>query len=154
MDINTQLIFLQKRLRTIREAQGLTLSQVASRSQGRISAIALGSYERGDRTISATKILEIADIYKVPVTELFDSPEKLTGNRKVIIDYRKLNDDTDPSSEKIKTIVKRIAGIRRDWNGEVISLRESDIASLQIFASLTGAELNEIFKRFVLTTMK
>lgn len=154
MDITRELLSLQKRLRQIREAQGLTLNQVAAKSQGGISAIALGSYERGDRTISANKILEIAHIYQVPVTELFDSPEKLTDNRKVIVDYRKLNAETDPSAEKIKTIVKTIAGIRRDWNGEVISLRESDIASLQIFASLGSAELNDIFKRYVLTTAK
>ena len=154
MDINTELLSLQKRLRAIREAQGLTLAQVASKSSGLISAIALGSYERGDRTISANKIFEIAQIYKVPVSELFGSPEKLTGNRKVIIDYRKLSTETDSSIEKIQSIVKTIAAIRRDWNGEVISLRESDIASFQIFASLSGAKLNEILKRYALTTTK
>ena len=154
MDITTELLSLQKRLREIREAQGLTLNQVASRSQGRVSAIALGSYERGDRSISAHKIFEIAHIYQVPVTEFFGSPQKLTGNRKVIMDYRKLSADTDPAAEKIKRIVKTIAAVRRDWNGEVISLRESDIESLQIFASLDAAELNEIFKRYVLTTAR
>jgi transcriptional regulator with XRE-family HTH domain len=66
MDITTELESLQKRLRQIREGQGLTLNQVAARSQGRISAIALGSYERGDRAISANKLIEIAHIYQVP----------------------------------------------------------------------------------------
>lgn len=154
MDTTTELLTLQRRLREIRQAQGLTLNQAASKSQGSISAIALGSYERGDRTISANKILEIAHIYQVPVTELFDSPEKFTGNRKVIVDYRKLNAEKDPSAEKIRTIVRTIAAIRRDWNGEVISLRESDIASLQVFASLTAAELDEILKRYALTTAR
>ena len=154
MDITTELLSLQKRLREIREAQGLTLNQVAARSHGKVSAIALGSYERGDRSISAHKIFEIANIYQVPVAELFGSPQKLMGNRKVIVDYRKLNVDTDPAAEKVKTIVKTIAAVRRDWNGEVISLRESDIASLQVFASLSALELDEIFKRFLLTTAK
>ena len=154
MDTTTELLTLQRRLREIRQAQGLTLNQAASKSQGSISAIALGSYERGDRTISANKILEIAHIYQVPVTELFDSPEKFTGNMKVIVDYRKLNAEKDPSIEKIRTIVRTIAAIRRDWNGEVISLRESDVASLQIFASLTAAELNEILKRYALITAR
>ena len=154
MDTTAELLTLQKRLREIRQAQGLTLNQVAAKSQGGISAIALGSYERGDRTISANKILEIAHIYQVPVTEFFESPDKLTGNRKVIVDYRKLSSDTDPAAEKIKRIVTTIAAVRRDWNGEVISLRESDIASLQIFASLSAAELDEIFKRYLLTTVK
>ena len=154
MDITTELLSLQKRLREIREAQGLTLNQVAARSHGTISAIALGSYERGDRTISANKILEIAQIYQVPVSELFDSPQKLIANRKVVIDYRRLIGQSDPSAERIKTIVTTIAGVRRDWNGEVISLRESDIATLQIFASLTALELNEILNRYTLSTAK
>lgn len=154
MDITTELLSLQKRLREIREAQGLTLNQVAARSQGKVSAIALGSYERGDRSISAHKILEIAHIYQIPVTELFGSTAKLTSNRKVIVDYRKLNADMDPAAEKVKAIIKNIAAVRKDWNGEVISLRESDIASLQIFASLSPAELHEIFKRYLLTTAK
>jgi transcriptional regulator with XRE-family HTH domain len=154
MDITTELLSLQKRLREIREAQGLTLNQVAARSHGTISAIALGSYERGDRTISANKILEIAQIYQVPVSELFDSPQKLIANRKVVIDYRRLIGQSDPSAERIKTIVTTIAGVRRDWNGEVISLRESDIAALQIFASLTALELNEILNRYTLSTAK
>ena len=132
----------------------MTLNQVAARSHGKISAIALGSYERGDRTISANKILEIAQIYQVPVSELFDSPQKLIANRKVVIDYRRLIGQSDPSAERIKTIVTTIAGVRRDWNGEVISLRESDIAALQIFASLTALELNEILNRYTLSTAK
>jgi transcriptional regulator with XRE-family HTH domain len=33
--------------------------------------MALGSYERGDRAISARKLLEISRMYGVPVSELF-----------------------------------------------------------------------------------
>ncbi|MDE3227754.1 MAG: helix-turn-helix transcriptional regulator, partial [Acidobacteriota bacterium] len=48
------------RLRLIRESKNLTLAQAASLSRGAISAIALGSYERGDRSISATKLIQIS----------------------------------------------------------------------------------------------
>lgn len=149
MDISTELLTLQKRLRAVREAQGLTLSQVSAMSSGAISAIALGSYERGDRTISAPKILEIAKLYKIPVSELFEQPQKMLDSRRVVIDYRKLSKDADPSAESLRNIVSRIASIRRDWNGELISLRESDIASFQIFASLNGDEINQLLKRYL-----
>ena len=76
MSIDTELDTLHNRLRQIRESQGLTLQQVSARSQGQISAIALGSYERGDRSISARKILQIAQLYNIPVTELFTPTEK------------------------------------------------------------------------------
>lgn len=149
MDISTELLTLQKRLRAVREAQGLTLSQASAMSSGAISAIALGSYERGDRTISASKILEIAKLYKIPVSELFEQPQKMLDSRRVVIDYRKLRNAADPTALKLLNVVNGLVSIRRDWNGELISLRESDIASLQIFASLNGDEINQLLKRYL-----
>ena len=149
MDIDDELLRFQRRLRAVREALGLTLSQVAVLSSGAISAIALGSYERGDRSISATKVLEIAKIYKIPVSELFEQPQKMVGNKRVVIDYRKLSNDDDPIAQPLLNVINKIACIRRDWNGELISLRESDIASLQIFTLLTGDEINLILKNYL-----
>ena len=149
MDIDDELLRFQRRLRAVREALGLTLSQVAVLSSGAISAIALGSYERGDRSISAAKTLEIAKIYKIPVSELFEQPQKMVGNKRVVIDYRKLSNDDDPIAQPLLNVINKIACIRRDWNGELISLRESDIASLQIFTLLTGDEINQMLKNYL-----
>ena len=149
MDIDDELLRFQRRLRAVREAQGLTLSQVAALSSGAISAIALGSYERGDRSISASKVLEIAKIYKIPVSELFEQPQKMVGNKRVVIDYRKLSNDDDPIAQPLLIVINKIASIRRDWNGELISLRESDIVSLQIFTLLTGDEVNQMLKKYL-----
>ena len=150
MDITKELQRVQQGLRAIREAQGLTLSQASAKSYGEVSAIALGSYERGDRTISASKLIQIAQIYDVPVTAFFDSDDHANKNTKIIIDCRKLNSDEGPLVIKLKTVVKSIASIRRDWNGEVISLRENDLTSLHIFGSITAIEIDEILNRYVL----
>ena len=149
MDIENELLRFQRRLRAVREAQGLTLSQVAALSSGAISAIALGSYERGDRSMSATKVLEIAKIYKIPVSELFEQPQKMVANKRVVIDLRKLSSNDDPNAQTLLNVINKIASIRRDWNGELISLRESDIASLQIFTLLTGDEVNQMLKNYL-----
>lgn len=149
-----ELLLLQKRLRTVRESKALTLSQVASLSHGRISAIALGSYERGDRSISAQKVLELAEIYQLPAAELFSQPEQLLEQGRVVIDFRKLNNDSDPSGLRLREIVTAIASVRRDWNGEVISLRDSDVRSLQIFASLSGVQIRMLLARYALTQSK
>lgn len=150
MDITKELQRVQQGLRAIREAQGLTLSQASAKSNGEVSAIALGSYERGDRTISASKLIQIAQIYDVPVTAFFDSHDQANKSAKIIIDCRKLNIDEGPLATKLKTVVKSIANIRGDWNGEVISLRENDLASLHIFGSITAIEIDEIINRYVL----
>ena len=152
MEIEDELLRFQRRLRAVREAQGLTLNQVAVLSSGTISAIALGSYERGDRSLSATKVLEIAKIYKIPVSELFEQPQKLVANKRVVIDYRKLNSGDDPNAQILLNVINKIASIRRDWNGELISLRESDIASLQIFTLLTTDQIQQMLKNYLFSS--
>ena len=154
MSIDTELDTLHNRLRQIRESQGLTLQQVSARSQGQISAIALGSYERGDRSISARKILQIAQLYNIPVTELFTPTEKTLQTGRVVIDLRKLTQTEDPIGKQLLIVLKRIVAMRRDWNGEVISLREGDISNLQTFAHFSTAELSFALERFTLTKLK
>ncbi|MFM1844124.1 MAG: hypothetical protein RLZ78_204 [Actinomycetota bacterium] len=154
MDIDDELLRFQRRLRSVREAKCLTLSQVAAMSSGSISAIALGSYERGDRSMSAAKVLEIAKIYKIPVSELFEQPQKIVGNKRVVIDYRKLSNDDDPIAQPLLNVINKIASIRRDWNGELISLRESDIASLQIFTLLTTDQIQQMLKNYLFSSKR
>jgi transcriptional regulator with XRE-family HTH domain len=154
MDIDDELLRLQRRLRSVREAKCLTLSQVAAMSSGSISAIALGSYERGDRHMSAAKVLEIAKIYKIPVSELFEQPQKIVGNKRVVIDYRKLSNDDDPIAQPLLNVINKISSIRRDWNGELISLRESDIASLQIFTLLTTDQIQQMLKNYLFSSKR
>jgi hypothetical protein len=56
-----------QRLRMIRERKAFTLLDVERRSGGEISAVALGSYERGHRNVSLSKLLHIAKIYELPL---------------------------------------------------------------------------------------
>ena len=154
MSIDIELENLQQRLRKIRESQGLTLQDVATRSKGAISAIALGSYERGDRSISARKIMQIAHLYGLPVGELFKAADKHLEAGRVVIDLRKLTLSEDPMGKQLLIILKRIVAMRRDWNGEVISLRSGDISNLQTFAHFSSAELSHALEKFTLTKLK
>ena len=151
MNIQIELDTLAQRIRQIREAQGLTLQQVSARSKGRISAIALGSYERGDRSISAKKILEIAEIYAIPAGEFFTPAQQGLEAGRVVIDLRKLTISEDPIGKQFLIILKRIVEQRRDWNGEVISLRAGDISNLQTFAHFSSAELSQALDKFALS---
>jgi transcriptional regulator with XRE-family HTH domain len=154
MSIDIELENLQQRVRQIRESQGLTLQDVATRSKGAISAIALGSYERGDRSISARKIMQIAHLYGLPVGELFNAADKNLEAGRVVIDLRKLTLSEDPMGKQLLIILKRIVAMRRDWNGEVISLRSGDISNLQTFAHFSSAELSNVLDKFALTKLK
>ena len=154
MNIENQLSQLQSQLRKVRISKGLTLSQVSILSKGTISAIALGSYERGDRSISAEKLLELAQLYQVPVSELMSPTEKGIRSGRVIIDVNKLANNHDDSNDAALKIIQRIAHMRHDWNGQVISLRRSDIDLLKIFANYSDEEVNIFLDNFALAKLK
>ena len=154
MSIENELSQLRSQLRKVRISKGLTLSQVSILSKGTISAIALGSYERGDRSISAVKLFEIAQLYQVPVSELMSPIEKGIRSGRVIIDVNKLAQNHDDSNDSALKIIQRIAHLRHDWNGQVISLRRSDIDLLKIFANYSDEEVNIFLDNFALAKLK
>ena len=154
MNTNLQLAQLTTRIRSLRESRHLTLVEAAAKSQGAISAMALGSYERGDRAISAEKIFILAQMYGVPVTEIFMPPEKSVSDNRVTIDIRKLVKSETQQSVRLSQILLKISQLRRDWNGEVISLRSEDMKHLALFAGFTPEEIENIVRDFEIPRSK
>lgn len=129
------------RLRAIRISKSLTLTDVESLSKGALKAVVLGSYERGARTLSVKKALAIAELYQVPVSQLFsdEAPFEVFVGDKAVIDLRAINrralDEERSDNGKyvlLSRMAQRIVRSRQDWNGEVLSLRQSDIENLSI----------------------
>lgn len=143
-----QIENLYTRLRLMRESRHLTLMQAAKLSKGQISAIALGSYERGDRSVSAAKLIVIANLYQVPVAELFESPQKYTAEERISIDIRKILMTSNPQAQRITQVIRNIARMRGDWNGEVISLRAHDMNNFEVFTGLTGDEIQKVIREY------
>jgi len=150
----TQLLTLQNRLRMIRESKKLTLAQVAALSKGQLSSIALGSYERGDRAVSANKLILIAELYSVPVTELFTPNEVYMSETRVTVDIRKILTTTNPVAQKLAEVIRNIARMRGDWNGEVISLRALDLNNLLVFTGLTVQQIHEVLREYSFSRSK
>ena len=144
----TQIETLSTRMRLIRESRHLTLVQAARLSKGQISAIALGSYERGDRAVSAHKLIIIANLYQVPISELFEAPRNFMPEEQVSIDVRKILTTSNPAAQEITEVLRNIARMRGDWNGEVISLRGQDINNFQVFTGLTPEEIKEVIAEY------
>ena len=55
---------------TVRGLRGLSLMQVERESAGRFKAIVVGSYERGDRAVTVSRLAELAEFYGVPTQDL------------------------------------------------------------------------------------
>lgn len=141
---------VSERLRSIRHAQSLSLSDVELASNGEIKAVVLGSYERGSRSLSVKRAIQIADFYGVPVTTLFGGTltEGAGFAGRIIIDTRRLRQlrDTEqahegPAFQMISRYISHIQSSREDWNGEVISLRDRDVECVAICLGYTAKSL-------------
>ena len=139
---------LCSRMRYIREARHLTLIQAAELSNGELTSIALGSYERGDRSVSARKLIAIAQLYEIPISELFEAPKQYLSEERISIDIRKILTTSTSAGQRITEVVRNIARMRGDWNGEVISLRANDIKNFEIFSGLTIEEIQKTISEY------
>jgi transcriptional regulator with XRE-family HTH domain len=147
---------ISARIRAHRKARSLTLSDIERLSNGSIKAVVMGSYERGSRAISLARTIEIANLFAIPLADLIE--ERVTpfstSSGPLLFDLRQLNGLTSKNvrtdtSEimKIRNFLNAICARRRDWNGEVLTLRSSDFDTLTLIldmpTSAVKALLNE-----------
>ena len=63
---------------------------------------------------------------------------------RISIDLRKILTTSNPVAQKITEVLRNIARMRGDWNGEVISLRAQDISNFQVFTGLSTDEIKQV----------
>ena len=98
---------LGARLRAIRTQQGLSLHGVEEKSRGRWKAVVVGSYERGDRSVTVQKLAELAEFYGVPVSELLPGDVLLTGTP-AGVGPLKDGDEVSVTIERIGTLTNEV----------------------------------------------
>lgn len=128
---------LGERLRHVRQQQDLSLHDVEERSGGDLKASVVGAYERGERTISITRLQRLAAFFRIPVSELLpDAPVPSTppepahrvGDR-VVIDLVALEARAD-EEPVLSRYVGSITTRRGDFNGRVLTVRAADLDTL------------------------
>ena len=142
------------RIRALRISKGLSLSDVEIQSQHRIRAVVLGSYERGDRSLSVKRAITIADFYGVPLSYLLEPPNSSYEQPlRVIIDLRRIRimmsepAQLSLASSGVQIILRFIAAVvarRNDWNGEVLSIRADDLTALAMSIGKNSDEIKEM----------
>ena len=137
---------LGARLRSIRQQQGLSLQGVEEKSNGRWKAVVVGSYERGDRAVTVSRLAELADFYRVPVAELL--PDDGSGVRhepanKIVLDLERLYDDGSEELAYVARYARAIQQQRGDYNGRVLSIRADDLRALAIVYDASPSGLIE-----------
>ena len=127
-------------LRAIRKQKGMTLKDVEIASNGRWKAVVIGSYERCDRALSLKKAINLAAFYQMPLDQLLglENRESAPMNRKITLDLRRIRESstTGNNFQFLATFTNLLCAKRRDWNGEVLSLRDTDLTTLALLLTL------------------
>jgi transcriptional regulator with XRE-family HTH domain len=141
------------RLRAIRAQQRLSLQEVEVRSAEEFKASVLGAYERGERAISVARLQRLARFYGVPVDQLLPgdaAPQfgprpgdglladgdglgngtHLRRDAPLRIDLAALARLDTPQAEMLTRFVGLIQVQRGDFNGQVLTVRRSDLGAL------------------------
>lgn len=127
---------LGERLRAVRRSKGMRLQDVEERSDGRFKAVVVGSYERGDRAVSAHKLAGLANFYEVPMAELLPEDEWPRGGTReatVAVSVEGLRRRAkDPELAPLLRLVQHVQWLRDDYNGQVLSLRADDLRTVAV----------------------
>jgi transcriptional regulator with XRE-family HTH domain len=136
-------IEIGRRMRAARRKRGWTIAEMAE--VGQIKAVVIGSYERGSRNMPISRLGEIARILGVDVMYLLGQPTTEAGSvESLTLDLRAISRPNFTNPTRLALVVSYCAGIvkkRSDWNGEVLSIRESDLLNLSFAIGIERAEL-------------
>ncbi|CAB4329198.1 unannotated protein [freshwater metagenome] len=111
----------------------------------------MGSYERGTRAISLARALELANLFGIPISDLLCDPVK--GNDQAFalrrFDQRRIaklvSENDDRKLQKLSQFLIAIAQRRGDWNGEILTLRRSDLDTLTLILEMSQSQLTDWF---------
>ena len=129
------------RLRIIRKSKGWSLQDVERNSNGKWKAVVIGSYERADRAISLKKAISLMEFYQLQVSELFPDIPPQVSTRSIAIDLVKLSAVQSEYSSVIQRFVRGICDRRKDWNGQVLTVRVNDLQFLAMLLQQAEPEL-------------
>ena len=136
-------IEIGRRMRAARKKRGWTIAEMAA--IGKIKAVVIGSYERGSRNMPISRLGDIARILGVDVAYLLGQPFGRQDSALVLtLDLRAISRPSFTNPSRLELLVSYCAGIvkkRSDWNGEVLSIRESDLLNLSFAMGIEQADL-------------
>ena len=126
-------------LRDARVRAGLSLHELALRSQGRYSPSSLGGYERGERAISVVRFCELARFLGVPADQLLGRAlDRVMSDerREVVLELTDLPDSE--VGRQTAAHAHHMKERRSDYLSTVVTLRSGD---LQVIADASGLDV-------------
>ncbi|MGA9160624.1 MAG: helix-turn-helix transcriptional regulator [Actinomycetota bacterium] len=128
-------------LRGARQARGMTLRDVGTRSNGRFKPTAVAGYERAERGISLERFCELAQLYGMgPERLLLQIMWRLAGGPDPTINRARVQELPDEEADVVGGFLQRVRDLRADADDEVITVRVQD---LEVLATVSGHQLRD-----------
>ena len=142
-------VLVGEKLRNIRLQKGLSLHDVEVASGKKFKASVLGAYERGERTISVSRLHGLARFYGVPVDQLLprdpDEEDAATPTpaaaEKIRIDLTRLENVNAPETAVLQRYLNMVQVRRGDFNGKVLTIRFDDLRAIASVLDLSPDNL-------------
>jgi transcriptional regulator with XRE-family HTH domain len=134
-----------ERLRAIRRQRGMSLQDVHRSTDGEFKAAVLGAYERGERSLSLPRLQRLAACYDVPMNQLLPEDDTYEISRGttggVAVDLNRLESLDRETERVVDRFLQRIQVQRQDFNGQVLTIRSSDLAMLAMLLDISDSDL-------------
>lgn len=140
---------ISSRLRAVRRQRGWSLADVERESQGSIKAVVMGSYERGTRSLSVKRALELAALFDLPINDLINpqtAGERMEISQALMLDLRKISSTEENEITGSINFLQSIARDRGDWNGEILTIRNSDLKILALMTRMSESLLLKLLR--------
>jgi len=141
-------VALGDQLRNVRQQQGLSLQDVEQRSDGRLKASVVGAYERGERSVSVSRLRLLADFYHVPMAQLLPRSSGGTGVAEreragLRLDLTRLEIMPPVERQLVQRFLTSIQVRRGDYNGRVMTIRHEDLETLGAILDVSADDLRD-----------
>lgn len=137
-------------LRRLRKQKGLSLLEVEALSSKEFKSSVLGAYERGERAISAARLVRLSDLYRLPLQAMLPSdgagPESSAGGG-VALDLNRLEQAKSSEARVVARYVRILQGLRQDWTGRVMRIRTEDVRALASALDRSPAEFVKLMDK-------
>lgn len=127
----------------------MSLQDVCDRSGGSFVVSTLSAYERGKRSLSLERLLELAEIYGLSPTSLLEVDEdaelagSLNRNRPLRINLEHMDRLTEDERRPLENYLAFLRNLRNDPSREILTIRRDDLAYLSTLYGIRPQTLKE-----------
>jgi transcriptional regulator with XRE-family HTH domain len=140
------------KLRKLRQERGLSLQEVCDRSGGSFVVSTLSAYERGKRSLSLERLLELSDIYGISPPVLLDvegngdMQGSLGRSAPLRVNLENLSKLSSGERRPLENYIQFLKNLRNDPAREILTMRKDD---LDYLATLYGVRPQMLKDRLV-----